>query len=253
MKKLLGLIEAIAVVVVFTGSGQAALEVRGLGTITVGGSGGYQLIYDDLLDITWLDYTHPYTTWYDQMAWATGLEVSFGGQTYENWRLPRTVPVNGFTYVYALRNDGSSDYGWNISAPGTVYEGSTASEMAHLYYTSLGNLAYYGVDGDLQPGYGLQNAGPFDNLQAYFYWSGTEIMPDSIGVWGFAFHGGVQYFDVKDYGGGHGLAVLNGDVPAVPIPGGVWLLGSGLVAMGALRGRRQTRRREQCSIPYALS
>lgn len=238
MKKLFALLVAIAAVVVLSGNTQAALEMRGLGTIVSGGSGNYQLIYDTELGITWLDYTRDSDTWYNQVTWAEGLEVSFNEQSYGNWRLPQTLPVNGSTYTYDSRYDGSSDLGYNISAPGTIYEGSTWSEMAHLFYNSLGNLGYYPIDYPIspapQPGWGLEETGPFNNLQGDVYWSGTLYPPFPDDAWGFHFNGGHQGLVVtEDYR--RALAVLPGDVSAVPIPGAVWLFGSGLVGLAGLR------------------
>ncbi len=99
---------------------------------------------------------------------------------------PATNPVNGSAYDYnSWEHDGSTDRGYNISAPGTVYEGSTGSELAHLHYNSLGNGSYYDTAGNDQqaavcpaPGYCVQNTGPFENLQSFGYWSGTEYAPD---------------------------------------------------------------------------
>jgi len=42
---------------------------------------------------------------------------------------------------YSSSFDGTTDRAYNISAPGTAYVGSTASEMAHLFFNTLGNLA----------------------------------------------------------------------------------------------------------------
>lgn len=77
--------------VLFSGNALASLYLRGLGIITSGseGSGGsYKLIYDDVLDITWLDYTKSLNNWDSQMAWAGALEVTFDDQTFHDWRLP---------------------------------------------------------------------------------------------------------------------------------------------------------------------
>ena len=78
------------------------------------------------------------------------------------WRLPRVLPVNGSNYNYNISFNGSIDVGYNIGTPGSMYPGSTASEMSYLYYVDLGNKGIYALDGSyLQPGWGLANKGPF--------------------------------------------------------------------------------------------
>jgi hypothetical protein len=133
----------LAVVLVFSVQAQAALELRGEDSL------GNRLIYDTDFDITWYDYTRSSDNWYNQTAWADGLSVSGGDLVggYDDWRLPT-----------ALNQDGSGPCeGYNC----------TGSEMGHLYYTELGNVAYPSA------GYGLTNTGDFQNLQSNQYWSGT--------------------------------------------------------------------------------
>jgi hypothetical protein len=215
-----------SLILVLYGSARAELHIRGMGTITNGGSGDYRLIYDDLLDITWLDVTY-YFSWSSACQWAEELEVLFDGQTIANWRLPHTLPVNGtiWEYTFSNSNDGSTDYGYNISAPGSAYPGSKGSEMAHLYYTTLGNLGYFDINGNLQLGlYGLKNKGPFNNLSADApYWSRTVNYPhcaydevDCLSAFFFFFENGQQswnYFKIENNDVSlYSLAVLDGDV-----------------------------------------
>src|SRR3989304_8176113 len=83
------------------GTVHATLIDRGMGEIVSGGSGSYKMIYDDCLDITWLDFTHLHTPgqgfnmdWDTQNNWVLGLEVNFSGQTFDDWRLPNTDESN---------------------------------------------------------------------------------------------------------------------------------------------------------------
>ena len=143
---------------------------------------GSCLIYDDVLNITWLnDANYAMTSgydadglmdWSDATAWAEQLE--YGGFT--DWRLPHALPTNGKSYdVSGFSPPGSKDKGYSVSAPGSLYAGSTQAEMAHLYHNSLGNLSRVAPDGSYpQPGYGLQNTGPFINLQPYDYWTSSD-------------------------------------------------------------------------------
>lgn len=203
MRRISVLFFALAVVIGLTAQSHATLYVRGTDTL------GNQLIYDDDFDITWYDYTNASGTWDKQMAWASGLTVDFGGTIYTDWRLPT-----------ALNQDGSGPcYGFNC----------IGSEMGHLYFTELGNVAF-----------GSLAKGDFQNLLGSNYWSGTDCStnPTCPGyfAWYFYFFDGTQdagYKGSRDLA----LAVRDGDVSAVPEPGTMLLLGSGLVGLAAFRKR----------------
>jgi hypothetical protein len=157
---------------------------------------GNNFIYDTDLNITWYAVANNTAMhWYDANTWATS--QIYGGVS--GWRLPTT--------------------------PGTSSGYSNEGEMGHLYYDELGN----------QTGGPLTNVGPFTNLRADLYWTGTEI--DTFHAWYYAFLNGSQgdvdkglypYF----YGA---LAVHDGNVSAVPLPGAVWLLSSGLIGLIGIR------------------
>jgi hypothetical protein len=197
---------------------------------------GNNLIYDTALNITWYDPAPTFMTWNTANTWAAGLTV--GGTTAGTWTLPTTLPVNGSTYNYNWSYNGSTDYGYNISAPGSAYPGSTANQMAYLFYVELGNKGYYNVNGNVQSGWGLVNKGPLTNLQSFLYWSGTEYAPSSSDAWCFGFVDGGQYVDPKGFNVVVALAVHSGDVGApVPIPGAILLFAPGLAGIAALKRR----------------
>jgi len=165
---------------------------------------GSGFIYDDVLDVTWLQDANinGLDTWGNQLAWADGLSVTHNGDIYDDWRLPS-----------ALNGDGSG--------PCTGYS-CTSSEMGSLFYDTLGNTA--GT---------FTNAGPFINLESYVYWLGTEGSSDPVNTaWNFSFDDGYQSLFNKS-SSYYAIAVRDGDVATiVPIPATVWLFGSALGLLG---------------------
>ena len=206
-------------------SSSHAAAIRGQGTWETtlqprdldGNMSTIEAYYDTDLNITWLadaNYTGIAMDWTTANSWAAGLYGNTG------WRLPNTNPVNGATYNYDLSYRGTSDIGFNISAPGTMYAGSTGSEMAHLFHITLGNIGYCGPSNSTeftcngrQAGSGLTNSGPFSNIRSYFYWSATEYPPSTHVAWLFGFHDGEQTTGGTGIGFTfHAWAVHDGDV-----------------------------------------
>jgi len=181
------------------------------------------LIYDDDLEITWLDYTRADDTWGNQTSWAAGLSLTVNGVTYDSWRLPATVDgltVSGY--------DGTTTAGYNI----------TSSEMGHLYYSELGNKGFYDTSGNSQEGWGLINTGDFHNLDSSWYWSGTTYALNPTLAWYFRTNRGNQSATSKDklY---RALAVLPGQIQTVPEPATLLLIGSGLAGLVAVGKKRR--------------
>ncbi len=199
----------------FTGAAQAALHDRGGG-----------LIYDDVLEITWLwDANHAQTriydadgmmTWDKAVAWADGLSYydSVRVTSWDDWRLPTS-----------LNRDGSDP------CPGYSCIGS---EMGHMFYNNMEGSAESSILAASDPNDYLSL---FENLQSYVYWSGTEYAPNTGNAWGFSTGGGIQDNSNK-YDHHYAWAVRDGDVNPVPIPAAVWLFGSALVGLVGI-GRRK--------------
>jgi hypothetical protein len=233
----MGLAAAAAAMLALTGTAQAALFDRGGG-----------MIYDDALNITWLqDWNYAQTSgydadgrmnWTDAKAWADNLV--YGG--YSDWRLPTISPVNGIGFQTDFTNNGSTDYGYAKTGIGW----GTASEMGHLYYVTLGNKGFATPNDALprsfvsQLGSGLSNTGPFTNVQSGDYWSGTEYASNPNYVWFFYPNAGRQGIDDKNFAVS-AVAVRPGDV-AAPVPEpqtyAMLLLGLGVLTVA---GRRRPR------------
>jgi hypothetical protein len=184
--------------------------------------------YDTVLGITWLadaNYAGTTMNWETANGWAAGLDVN--GIT--GWRLP-TLTDSG--------NDGCSfgytgtDCGWNGD--------TSTSEMASMFYDTLGNKAYYDTSGSgEQSGWGLTNTGPFSNLQSSEYWSDVGYAPDADFAWLFLFYDGLQDVNYKT-NSKYAWAVHPDNVGAaiVPVPAAVWLFGSGLLGLVGVARRK---------------
>lgn len=224
-KHLVGLTVFVLMLVCLAGKASATLIVRGQGTSE---HGTFNLVYDDDLNITWYDYSFTPTTWDTQMliiagdgtSTNPGLQVSFNGLNLAGWRLPSTddIVLNGNTGGYNLDN----------------------SEMSHLYYSELDNLGYQDIYGTpAQPGWGLSNTYPFQNLDAFVYWSGTEvIVPPTNTAWVFHFDQGWQESGGK-FNTLHALAVRDGDISPVPEPSTMFLFGAGIAGLAVTKIRRK--------------
>jgi len=224
MKKSMVIMCAVLLVFGFMGISNATLWDRGGG-----------LIYDDVLNVTWLqDVNYAKTSgydsdgkmsWSDALAWAESLEYydPVRDVYWTDWRLTEVLPVNGSSYGYNFSEDGSTDFGYNISAPGSAYPGSTGSEMAYMWYNNLGNISYHDVDGNSpQPGWnaipnstfidGYGDSVSFQNLESVGdYWSGTEYAPGPFDAWSFNITHGDQLYSYDHYET-YAWAVRDGDV-----------------------------------------
>ena len=195
-----------------TASVPAALHDRGGG-----------LIYDDVLDVTWLQDTnyaltsgaHPNGRMpYDlAVGWVQNLSYydAVRDITWGDWRLPRTLPVNGTSYNVTHQIDGSSDFGFNIA--------SANSELGYMFHVNLGGIPYTDIHGNWpQPGYGLPGTGPFLNLGPVGFWSETVFEPFPGHAWGFVFMTGSQHHGAKAVDQFYAWPVRDGDVAVGPLP-----------------------------------
>jgi hypothetical protein len=194
----------------FAGASQAYLYDRGGG-----------LIYDSVLNITWLqDANYGAGSSYDdgitlndgKMTWANAVawvqQLSYAGFT--GWRLP-----DAYNYT-----DGSGPY----SGPK-----ASGSELGYMYYVNLGGVSNQPIP--LSPTFvdGNGKLVSFQNMQSSsYYWFRNEYNTEK--AWLYQLNAGYQLTTNKT-DTFYAWAVHAGDIGAtpVPLPGAVWLFGSGLV------------------------
>ena len=200
MKKFI-LFMSIAIMFGFAGTAGAALVEYN----NWAGSGD-NLLVDTVSGLTWAyDGDMSGTlTWAEANTWATNLDYA----NHTNWRLP-TTPVTGDE---AVGDADSGDTGYDVDAAN--------SDMGTLYLNDDFSL--------------------WSDMQNEWYWTDTQrdttyhyafIFED----WG-AFSAGYQAggSNASDF---YALAVT--DETVVPIPGALWLLGSGLLGLIGFRRVRK--------------
>ena len=195
---------------------------------------GNGLIYDDVLDITWLqDANYAKTSGYDPdgaMNWYDAQdfvgELAYGD--YNNWRLPSA---------------GNATVGYN----------EITSELAHMFYINLNNPGGYNCPPLLYAptGYSCESANSglhntsftdatfggsnesFVNVEVGHYWHSNS--------WVLSHYDGFLhlYAPLDTDIGVYIWPVHDGDIGAspVPLPAGIYLFLSGLVGLGLMRGR----------------
>ena len=217
----------------FVGTASAALHDRGNG-----------LIYDDVLDVTWLQeanyaatqgYLTPQgrdvanttglqpgrMTWDEATAWAAGLSYfdSVRAVTWDDWRLPSVKPRNGISFDYSS-NGTTSDIG--------QVNGYPESELGWMDY-QLKSVALL-----------AGKWGPF-SVPGGAMWTGSlsqvEYPPGVQAVFAYQFSfsriaTGYQYLAQKDWHY-YAWAVRDGDVAAIPEPSSsiLFALGGSVLAL----------------------
>ncbi len=206
--------------------------------VSIGG-GTNNAVYDDVLNITWLAnanlaVTNQFglslstsvsddtantvgstgrMTWNNANAWITAMnnDGSNGYLGVDTWRQPEVNAVNGSSFNTTFTYDGSTDSGYNISAPVNATSnpfgqspGSTASELSYHYYNNLGGVAaqhrdagsnivtlsssVYGVDDATN----TANLALFSNILNSVYWTDTEVASGSSSAFFFNSNNGLQ-------------------------------------------------------------
>lgn len=242
-----------AVSVVNQGSWETTLLGRDInGNATDASASETVFLYDTALNITWLrDANYARTIGMNtqhgggmslRQAKAFASTLSIGG--FGDWRLPKVVDTG--TLGCNLANS-QTDCGYNVQ---TMSNGVVYSEMAHLYYKTLGNKGFKDASGkwNFPTGQsGLTNTATFKNLSGDFYWEESDRFTPTYSAWSFRTYTGLQ--DTVNSGNPYlTMFVRDGDVAAVPESSSINLGLMGLSVALALARRKQKKPIASASI-----
>lgn len=230
--------------------------------LTAGTADGQSVVYSSVSDITWtgdanllgtLITTQGYNnvvdaiiaaspTIYDTPNYYDGSYGDYDGANgrpysgsysitagdFDNSGFTTWFGAQAFTsYLNSISYAGSNQ--WALPSAGADPQGGdnqTGSQFGQLFYTELGGTA----------GNPIPDTAYFTNEQAYLYWLGTEYAPIPGYAWYFNTINGDQSIIIKTFQI-YAWAVSPGNVAAIPVPGALWLFGSGLIVLLGLKRR----------------
>jgi hypothetical protein len=235
-------------------------------SLTAGTVGGKSVVYSSISNVTWtgdanllgtLEASNPnlITTIISTIGSITDTPNAYDTTAYSGIHILSTADfranglVNWFgaqaytKYLNTINYAGSNQ--WALPSAGANPQlgyNQTTGPLGQLYYNELNALAYPGTTGT---NYGILGngafytsgtVGPFANAQTYGYWSSTEYAPNAYHAWFFSTYQGIQgnpTMDTLMYA----WAASPTNLTAVPLPGAVWLFGSGLVGVLGFKRR----------------
>lgn len=220
--------------------------------LTVGISGGENVVYSSISNVTWTGDANLLGTLESSLGYEVLINAIIAASpiiydTANAWDTPansgyHTISSSDFlsagrvswfgakafvTYLNSIKYADSNQ--WSLPSAGNDPQrayNQTSSPLGELFYNELGGKATKVIP----------NTSYFDNVQNSAYWTGTEFASDPRAAWNFYTHDGIQ-----EYGNKlphlYAWAITPGNLTAVPLPGAVWLFGTGLVGLLVLRRR----------------
>ena len=185
---------------------------------------GPDMVYDDVLNITWTRNANlpgsSSPSWAAANSWAAALTVD----SISGWRLP-TMSSTSPASVASV---------FDCSTGTAAACAASGNELGYMFYYNLGGTLGNPKTGTQTSVLGGQT---LTGIQLPGYWSGTEF--NSGLAWNFAFSGGSQGLGGKGNFGTPAWAVLPGDVALIPEPETYAMMLAGLGLMGFVARRRK--------------
>ena len=190
---------------------------------------GPDMVYDDVLNVTWTrnaNLSGMTFDWTAAAAWADALVV--GG--IDNWRLP-----------YASVSAGAGPTATIIDCSAATQAACRDNEMGYMYYYNLGGT--FGSVGGQTGDQTATGGEMLTSITGFAYWTGTDS--SSASTWIFSFVDGSQASGFKFLSTLSAWAVRDGDVAvaAIPEPEIYAMLGVGLGVIGWAGRSKKLRKR----------
>lgn len=179
-------------------------------------SGGQKLVYSSASDITWTGYANLVNTIISTIGTLSDTPNAYDTPANSGTHTLSTAEFGAFGLVNWFGAKAFSSYLNFINYAGSnrwelPYAGDHPQVGYNLTVTQFGQLFFDEL------GIGVNN-----------HITDTEYSPAPNAAWDFDTNSGALYKDFKN-GWGFAWAVSPGQIAAVPVPGAVWLFGSGLI------------------------
>jgi len=199
------------------------------------GADGAGLVYSSVSNVTWTQDANLFETLYNAnnnlVNLITAVTPSYNDPYWGTQAIGDGGAIDDFdtstgrlswwgaqaftNYLNSINYGGSNQWALPSAGANPV---QTGTQFGQLFYIELGGVANAAIP----------NTATFTNEQAHAYWSGTEYASYLQEAWVFGTQEGNQN-DVAKSNQYYAWAVSPGQVSAVPVPGAVWLFGTGLV------------------------